>query len=237
MGQAFDQGTELQKLGGIFFQGSVTIGIRNYTVQALPFCFRQPLNRLDGFRSQASGGIVDDSAQAQIIGSIVDDAEIGQHILDFRPVKEPGAANDLIRNAIALQRIFHGIGLRVCPVENCIVLKIFTVGPGQDLPCYKVPFGGFVIGFVDQDRTASLPCGPELFALPAHIVRNHGVGGIQNGLSRPVVLLQTDDPGPGVLLLKRQDILDGSATETVDTLVIVTHHADIAPLPGQQCRQ
>ena len=82
-----------------------------------------------------------------------------------------------------------------------------------------------------------MPGGPELFALPAHIVRNHGVGGIQNGLSRPVVLLQTDDPGPGVLLLKRQDILNGSAAETVDTLVIVTHHADIAPLPGQQCRQ
>ena len=82
-----------------------------------------------------------------------------------------------------------------------------------------------------------MPCGPELFALPAHIVRNHGVGGIQNSLSRPVILFQTDDPGPGVLLLKRQNVLNGSAAETVDTLVIVTHHADIAPLPGQQCRQ
>ena len=49
-----------------------------------------------------------------------------------------------------------------------------------------------------------------------------------------VVLLQTDRPGVGILLLEIQDIFDISAPETVNGLVVVTHHAEILPPPCQE---
>ena len=63
---------------------------------------------------------------------------------------------------------------------------------------------------------------------------NHRVGGVQDGLGGAVVLLQPDDPGAPVLLLKAEDVFNGGAPEAVDALVVVTHHADIFITPGQQ---
>ena len=53
-------------------------------------------------------------------------------------------------------------------------------------------------------------------------------------LGGTVVLLQADDPGVLVLLFKVQDILNVGPPETVDGLVIVTHHAEVPVSPGQQ---
>ena len=66
---------------------------------------------------------------------------------------------------------------------------------------------------------------------------DHGVGGIQNVLCGAVILLQTDGPGPGVLLFKAEDVLDIGAPETVNALVVVTHHADVLPSSGQKVGQ
>ena len=62
---------------------------------------------------------------------------------------------------------------------------------------------------------------------------DHGVGGVQDVLGRAVVLLQTDGPGPGVLLFKAEDVLDVGPPEAIDTLVVVAYHADVLPSPGQ----
>ena len=53
-------------------------------------------------------------------------------------------------------------------------------------------------------------------------------------LGGAVILLQPNDPCVLVLLFKIQDILNVGPPETVDGLVIVTHHAEVPVSPGQQ---
>ena len=73
-----------------------------------------------------------------------------------------------------------------------------------------------------------------MLALSAQVVGNDRVGRVQNGLGGAVILFQTDDPGPGILLLKGQNVLNGGTPEAVNALVIVAHHADIAPVAAEQ---
>mgnify|MGYP001591526195 CR=1 FL=1 len=62
-------------------------------------------------------------------------------------------------------------------------------------------------------------------------------GGLQDGLGGAVVLLQKDNPGLRIILLKAEDISNIGMTPRVDRLVGVTYDADIAvlssKLPGQ----
>ena len=76
--------------------------------------------------------------------------------------------------------------------------------------------------------------GPELLALALSVVGDDGVGRVQDVGGASVVLLKADDPAALVLAFKAQDIFNGGAAEFIDALVIVAHHADIAPAPRQK---
>ena len=58
--------------------------------------------------------------------------------------------------------------------------------------------------------------GPQGLALAAHVVADHGVGGVQNILGRAVVLLQTNGLCAGIDTLKVEDVLDGGTAEPVE---------------------
>src|SRR5699024_10769670 len=75
------------------------------------------------------------------------------------------------------------------------------------------------------------------FALAATVVGDDSVGGPQNGFGGAVVLLQPDDAGLFILFLEIQDIFNGSAAETIDTLIVVADHTDILVLASQERRQ
>ena len=49
-----------------------------------------------------------------------------------------------------------------------------------------------------------------------------------------VVLLQADGAAALVLVLKGENILNGGAPELIDALVVITHHADVFPLSGDE---
>ena len=80
--------------------------------------------------------------------------------------------------------------------------------------------------------------GPQVLALAAPVVPDDGVGRLQDIAGGAVVLLQANDPGVLVLTLEGEDVFNGGATEPVDGLVVVTHHADVLPSsrqkPGQE---
>ena len=63
---------------------------------------------------------------------------------------------------------------------------------------------------------------------------DNGVGGVQDVLGGAVVLLQPDDTRTPELPFEAEDIGDVRAAEAIDTLVIITHHADVFRLIGQQ---
>ena len=96
----------------------------------------------------------------------------------------------------------------------------------------------FAVGrFVVADQRAALALGPQLFALAAQVVGDHGAGSFQNDLRRPVVLLQADDPGVGKVLFELENVADVGAAPGVDALVLVAHRADVFVLAGQQLHQ
>ena len=210
----------------------------NHLEQAGSIRLCHPLGGSQRLGAQTSCRVVDNPQQAQIVRRVIDDPQVGKHILDFRPVKESGAADDPVGNAVAFQRKFHGVGLGVGAVQDGKVPEILIRLLGQNLPGHIVGFRTFVGGLVNRHRVSGAVVRPQLLPFPSHIVGNYGVGGIENGLGGAVVLLQANHSGSGVLLLKAENVLDGSSPEAVDTLVIVTHHANVPVAPGQQgCEQ
>ena len=47
-------------------------------------------------------------------------------------------------------------------------------------------------------------------------------------------MLETDGEGVLILLLKGENVLNGGASEAIDTLIVVAHHADVAVRRGKQ---
>ena len=196
---------------------------------------RDGLGPLDGGGPDPPGRVVEDAHQPQVVGGVVHRAQVGQHVLDLRPVEEPGAADDAVGHAVALEGLLNLVGLGVHPVEHCVVLPAAALGEiPQDLGRHVLGLVALVHGGVDLDLVAGGVVGPQLLALAALVVADHRVGGPQDVLGGAVVLLQPDDPGPLILVLKGEDVLDGGPPEAVDGLVVVAHHADVLPFPRQQ---
>ena len=61
------------------------------------------------------------------------------------------------------------------------------------LPCYEIGLFPLVAGFVIPYPLALLIPGPEFLALPAVILPDHVVGGIEYSAGGTVILLQLDD--------------------------------------------
>ena len=113
------------------------------------------------------------------------------------------------------------------PVEAAVVVH-------HDLAQHEVGLVILVEGGLDGDLLAHSPVGPQRLTLAALVVADDGVGRIKDMLGGTVVLLETNGAGAGVLLFKIEDVLNVGAAETVDALVIVAHHADVAIAPRQQ---
>ena len=73
---------------------------------------------------------------------------------------------------------------------------------------------------------------PQVLRLPVLVARDDGVGCTQDGLRRPVVLLEQDHSRPWKVRLEVVDIADGRAAEGVDRLIRVTHHHELRWFDG-----
>mgnify|MGYP001628042608 CR=1 FL=1 len=82
------------------------------------------------------------------------------------------------------------------------------------------------------DRRALLVLRPELLRLAVHGARDDGVGGPQDALGAPVVLLELDDRGVRELLAEVEDVAPVGASPAVDALVVVADHGHLAVLRG-----
>ena len=233
--QAVDQIGELCQLACGGFQGGEQVRVADDLVERRPLLRRQLRHLVHSGRADAPCGRIDDAAEPQIVHGVIQHAQVGQHILDLRPVEELHAAYNFIGDGVALQGVFQCVGLGVHPVENGGVPEVPSpVDPHEDVPGHKVCLVPLVKIGLYRHHVAAAVVRPEGLALPALVVLDDGVGGIQNVLGGAVVLFQPNDPGVLVLLFKIQDILNVGPPETVDGLVIVTHHAEVPVSPGQQ---
>ena len=126
--QSFDHGGKLEHFSCGLFQGSIGIRIRDHIIEGFSLSGGQTPGRFNGFGAQTPGRIVDDPQQTKIVSTVVNNRQIRQHILHFRPVKETHTADDAIRNTAALQPIFQSVGLGIGTVENGIILEILPPG-------------------------------------------------------------------------------------------------------------
>lgn len=160
--------------------------------------------------------------------------QVGEHILHFCSVKEPGAADDAIRECVSSEGLLQHIGLGIGPVEDGKISEIPCSLLLQNLPGDKFCFPVFVDSFVEQDVIPDRIIRPEVFPLSSDVVGNDSIGCAQNGFGGAVILFQTDDAGAFILIFKTQNVFNGGAAELVNALVVVADDTDIFILPGQQ---
>ena len=207
-------------------------------IQGHALCRCQYLGLVHRGRADLAGGHVDDAPHPQVVGWVIDDTQIGQHVLDLGTVEELHAANDLVGHAAALEGILQRVGLGVHAVQHRVILPVHAaVIVHHHLTYHEVGLVPLVEGGLDEHLLPRAVAGPQGLALAALIVADHGVGGIQNVLSGAVVLLQADGTHAAILLLKAEDVLDIGTPEAVDALVVVAHHADVLIAACQQTGQ
>ena len=169
-----------------------------------------------------------------LVGRVGGQLQVGHGIADFTAVVKAQTTHHLVRNPQVDQLFLDSSALGVGPVKDRHVGPRPTlVVHATELAHYPAGLVVLVVGPEPGDGVAGAGVGPQLLWLATHILRDDGVGGVQNGLGGPVVLVQDDDCGVRARPLEFEDVADVSTPEPVDRLVAVAHHADIA-VPGSQ---
>ena len=104
-----DHDGERHELLRRFFHAGVAVGVGDDAVERQRGGLGLTLRHFDCLGADAARRIVQNAAQAQIIGAVVDEAEIRQHVLDLGAVKKARAADDAVGYAAALEGIFERV--------------------------------------------------------------------------------------------------------------------------------
>ena len=177
----------------------------------------------------ARRGNVEDAAQRHRVVRVRHSAQVGERVPDLPPLVEPDAADDLVGQPDPDEHLFQDPGLRVGAVEHRHVARLgqgFVAEP-VDLLRDELGLIVLVVGDVADDLRAIAAVGPQPLRLAVGVAGDDGVRRGQDGLRRPVVLLEQDHPGVGVVGLELQDVADRRAAEGVDRLVGVTDDTEL----------
>ena len=134
------------------------------------------INRRQRFHhalSDAARRHVDHAPEAHIVMRIEHEPQVCEGILDLLPFVEPDAADDLVRDAGAPQRVFKRPRLRVGAIEHRhrvldVIMQRGARGPRDEFRLVEV-----VAGAVIQNLRATLPLGVETLVLSIAILRDH----------------------------------------------------------------
>ena len=124
--------------------------------------------------------------------------------------------------------LYTSPGLRVHSIENCVAPQLgafFEVF--ADLRSDVRRFVQFGRGHIVMDFRTGIILSPERFPFAFAVVLNDAVCRLQNRRSRAVILLQTDHLGARKMLFKAENVLDRSAAEPVNALVVIADHTHV----------
>ena len=231
------RGEFAQQLLGTRRQGRVFIvqhrGHQRHFV--LPGVLRQ---LVDGGVADAPLGLVDDAPGGHVVVGVHQRAHVGDQVLDLLALIEALAAVDPVGRAAPHEGLLKHAGLGVGAIEHrdaagglpaCDQLSGHGGDEGGLVP--------LVHGVVQRHALAVPRLGPERLLLAAPVVGDHLVGGVQYVAGGAVVLLQLDGHALREVLLEVQYVAQVRAAPAVDGLVVVAHHAQVVPVPGQQPHQ
>ncbi len=166
-------------------------------------------------------GHVEDPLHADLVGRVDDSPQVRHGVLDLAAVVEAGAADDLVRDPEAHQRLLDdaalGVGAvqhgQLTPVEAVLVVQ--PPGRRTDERCFVALF----LGVVAHDPIAAAGVGPEVLRLARRVVGDHRVGGVEDRLRAAVVLVEHDGRDLGEGLLELQDVAEVGPSKPVHAVV------------------
>ena len=170
-GRAADQGGGIQQaaagLAGFFLQG------------------------FDAAGTDAPGRKVHHAQKAGVVLRVLQQAQVGQGVLDFGAFKKAQAAIHAVGDAGVEQAAFQHAALGVAAVEQGDFLAREAVVFGERLDFLDQPTRFVQIGgrFVDAHRFARALVGGQVFAQALAVVFNQGVGAVQDVAVAAVVAL------------------------------------------------
>ena len=112
------QGGEGGRLAGRPGNGREVLGVGEHLEQGLPLLLADLRGQIHGALPNAPAGHVDNAPQADLVGGVVDNAQVGDHVPHLFPVEEPGAANNPVGDALLGEHALQRLGLGVHPVEH-----------------------------------------------------------------------------------------------------------------------
>ena len=182
--------------------------------------------------AHAARGQVYHPQQADGVGRIHEELQIGQHVLYFLAVVEAHGAYQAVRDARPAAGFFKRAALGVGAVENGYVVIGKPAVRRKVLYAFRyvARFVHLVREIQHLRRLAVLGLGPEVLGAAVLIVLYDLVGGVQDARGGAVILLQHHGGGVREVLLEIHDIAYVGAAPAVHALVGVAHHAEVVVL-------
>ena len=188
------------------------------------------VEQLQGGVAEAALRLVHDALEGEVVGRLLDDAQVSQRVADFQALVEARAAHHPVRQAERDEALLELAGLRAGAHQDGDLLEVVVLVAGDqrlDLLADEAGLGLAVPKPAQSDLLALLVFGPQRLAEPALIVGDEARGGGEDAPGGTVVALQTDHLGAGKVLLEAQDVADLRAAPAVDRLVVVADAADV----------
>ncbi len=115
------------------------------------------LQVLQGFGADTSSRHIDDAVEADGIGRVMNQSQIGDHVFDFAPFVELGGTDETVGHVGAHEGFFEDAGLGVGAVHDGdvaggVAIEQEALQGGDD----DVAFFLIVVGFADDDEFAAL---------------------------------------------------------------------------------
>ena len=229
----FDEATDLLDRARVQQRDLALGGVDERLVEAAAGVLRMHGDTGLGSIADAASGGVEDASQAHRVVGVGDHPQVGDHVPDLFALIELGAADHLVRDAVADEHLLDRTGAGVGAVEDRDVGVLVArrpadrvVGQFLDLLGDERRLLTIGVGDVADDEFAVTGVGPQLLLATAGVARDDRVGSRQDGLRRTVVLFEQNGFGVGEVALELFDVADGGAAEGVDRLIGVTDDAE-----------
>ncbi len=192
-------------------------------------------HRLDRLGAQAARRGVEHAQQAHLIGGIVDQAQVGDQVLDLAPAVETLGADQAVGEIVAEERLLQRARLGVGAVHDGHIAQapVPRRDAGDERLDDVLRLIRFVVRLVDGDELALAAIGEQPLARPSRLPVDHPHGGIQDGLRRAVVLLEQEDLSVRVVLLEAAHVANVGAAPTVDRLIGIADRVQVGLIPCQ----
>ena len=190
------------------------------------------MQHFNAARTNAARRKVDDAQKAGVVVRVLQQAQVGQRVLDFGAFKKAQATIHTVGHAGIEQGRFNHPALRVAAVEHGDFLALKAVAAHQllDLVHHPLRLGQVRAGLVHAHGFARALRGAQVLAQAAAVVADEVVGRVEDVAVAAVVLLQLDLVLHIKLAHKVGHVAHACAAKGVDALVVVTHghHAGVA---------